>query len=117
MQDNKSELNKGCCTTTSKNTPRSKTKNLLRNMNPTRDVVKTLNFHYTLVDTLRSKYKKSKATRQKQHIANILTSKILSKYRMRKMMQTAVGVSRQLGEHSKSAKRSKQRSYYTKVGN
>ena len=101
---------------TGKNTPRSKTKNLLRNMNPTRDVVKTLNFHYTLVDTLRSKYKKSKATRQKQHIANILTSKILSKYRMRKMMQTAVGVSRQLGEHSKSAKRSKQRSYYTKVG-
>ncbi|XP_062609736.1 splicing factor Cactin-like [Saccostrea cucullata] len=64
--------------------PRSKTDQLLGEQNVTEEVRRTLLFHHTVVRSIKEKYKNSKKQRNRQIIANVVSSKLLRKYRLKK---------------------------------
>ncbi|XP_038063032.1 uncharacterized protein LOC119733721 [Patiria miniata] len=72
--------------------PRSKTRKLLRHCVVDRDVTKELVFHHVLLDELREKYRQNNMLRDKQKIRRVAASNIVKKYRMVKRLSSTLGV-------------------------
>ena len=70
--------------------PRTTTKSALQDCPATSSIKRTLNFHYALLGDLRAKYKADKA---KQGFVNILTGKLIKKYRFKKLCEQSIGFS------------------------
>lgn len=76
--------------------PSSRTRNLLRYLNPGRPnmkVKKILTFHFSLLDDIKRRFKESKTERQRQSFCRFLSGKIMKKYRMRKFAEQELGLS------------------------
>jgi hypothetical protein len=74
--------------------PRSKTRRLLRRVPVSREVHKTLVFHHALVDNISKKYASTKHKKTRQVIANLVTGRILKKYKLKKRVQETLAISR-----------------------
>ena len=74
--------------------PRTKTNTLIRGQKVSDEVKRTLNFHHSLVKGIREKYRLSVDRRNKELFINVLTSKLLRKYRLKKYTARAFGYSR-----------------------
>ncbi|XP_064601012.1 uncharacterized protein LOC135467176 [Liolophura sinensis] len=79
--------------------PRSKTRQLLRNFHVGKSVRQTLNFHFALVSDLKAKYKASHHERRKQMVARLLTGKIVKQYRFQKFAEEIFGFSQRRWKH------------------
>jgi len=77
-------------------TPRSKTRYLLRGLNVTPHVTRTLEFHAALTADIKGMLKNSNKQRHKQIIAKLLTGKIVRKYRCRRLSEETFGFSHKL---------------------
>jgi len=91
------------------NTPRSKTKQLLRlfNLNKGNEVRRTLIFHNALIDQLKESYKNG----NRKSINKILAGNILKKYKFKVKARNAIGV------HSHQGCRKKQHSLSKRLEN
>lgn len=74
-----------------KDTPRSKTRKLLRYMNVSSEVRKTLVFHNAVMDDLRDKYKLSKTLNEKRRLACIVMGKRIMNCRLQQHSQDQLG--------------------------
>jgi len=87
----KKKTNHWSVATTETPSPRSKTRKLLqhlaRNTKQKSAVVKTLNFHYALLSSIREKYRKTKSERDKQKVWRYFCGKIMRKYKMMKIAE------------------------------
>lgn len=81
---------------TSDMTPRTKTRFLLRGLNVTPHVTRTLEFHAALTDDIKEMLKSSKKQRHKQMITKLLTGKIVRKYRCCRISEETFGFSHKL---------------------
>lgn len=70
--------------------PRTKTRSTLQDCPASSSIRRTLNFHYALLGDLRAKYKADKA---KQGVVNILTGKLIKKYKFKKLCEQMIGFS------------------------
>lgn len=96
-----------------KDSPRTKTRKLLRGQSVSDEVRRKLLFHQTLVKGLRDKYKETRKRRTQQEIVGILPSKLLQKYKLKSYAAGAIGYSRRrvLGDEvSKNSSLSKRNS-------
>ena len=59
-----------------------------------REVHKTLVFHHALVDNISKKYASTKHKKTRQVIANLVTGRILKKYKLKKRVQETLAISR-----------------------
>ena len=78
---------------TATDSPRGKTKGLLKNQKVTSDVRKTLLFHNALIAGIMQKYSKLKSEKQKQIMTKSITSSILKKYRLVKVARESLNLS------------------------
>ena len=76
-----------------KDSPRTKTRKLLRHFSVDSKVRKTLTFHHALVNDLRSGYKNAKCEQVRRNISTLVTGKIVKRYRMQRLSQRAFGFS------------------------
>ena len=80
-------------------TPRSKTRNLLRHLSQ-KTVKKTLLFHNVLLDAIKQKYK-SGGQKSKKYISDMLRGNILRKYKLKTHAAREIGFSNH-GKHAKT---------------
>ncbi|KAL5010757.1 hypothetical protein ScPMuIL_013062 [Solemya velum] len=97
----KRSTNKADVSTNIPDTPRTKTRKLLRCLSG-KTLRKTLDFHHALIAELREKYKQGKKT-----VAAIVSGSIMKKYRCRKHARNEIGISTKRGSHSKIGSLSK----------
>lgn len=74
--------------------PRTKMNTLTRGQKVSEEVKRTLNFHHSLVKGIREKYRSAAERKNKEMFVNVLTSKLLRKYRLKKYAAKAFGFSR-----------------------
>lgn len=74
--------------------PRTKTNTLIRGQKVSEEVKRTLNVHHSLVKGIREKYRLAAERKSKEMFVNVLTSKLLRKYRFKKYAAKAFGFSR-----------------------
>ncbi|KAL7857250.1 hypothetical protein SRHO_G00161490 [Serrasalmus rhombeus] len=79
--------------------PRTAVKALLGRQKVRSPVKKALLFHAALVEDIRSKYKKSKANKEKQLIAKVVTGNIVKKYKLQSYARSAFGYSKKRAIH------------------
>ena len=75
-------------------TPRTKTRKLLRNLTVPLKVKKTLVFHHALTSDLKATYREAKSEKERQQFSKIVTGKIIKHYRMQRWAQASLGFSR-----------------------
>ena len=76
-----------------KETPRSKTRRLLRYCSVTSDVRRTLLFHNAVMDNIRTKYMMCKSRLAKNRIKNLVMSKTVKRCKMEAVCRQAFGFS------------------------
>ncbi|XP_037395079.1 uncharacterized protein LOC108426002 isoform X1 [Pygocentrus nattereri] len=79
--------------------PRTAVKALLGRQKVRSPVKKALLFHAALVEDIRSKYKKSKANKEKQLIDKVVTRNIVKKYKLQSYARSAFGYSKKRAIH------------------
>lgn len=67
------------------NSPRTKTKTLLKGQKVTTAVKRTILFHHVFIQGIKEKYHQSKSDKTKQLLAKALRGKLLKKYRMQRL--------------------------------
>lgn len=88
----------------STDSPRSKTKHLLKHQKVTEEVRKALLFHNAFIEGIKQKYKKLRSERQKQIMSKAVTSSILKKYRLVKVASESLSMSqRRLNENIRAS--------------
>ena len=75
-----------------KNSPRTKTKNVLWGQKVLTTTRRILFFHNVIIESLRKKYYELKKTRDKRVIDQLLTKSVLSKYRLKRLTAKELGV-------------------------
>ena len=73
-------------------TPRSKTRRLLRGAHASTELRRTLLFHNTFVDGIREKYQHVTSTSNRKSCSFAVCSKLLKKYHMMHMCSQATGI-------------------------
>lgn len=77
-----------------KDTPRTKTRKLMQCFKLNKaSVRKTLLFHHALVDEIRNRYQDTRCERDKRLCANIVTGKIVRKYKLQQLASESLGFS------------------------
>ncbi len=77
------------------NTPRSKTKHLLKDSpNVSSKVRKLLVFHHALTEQIREKYNETSSKRSKQLIARSVSGKVIKRYRFANTLKVSLGMSK-----------------------
>ena len=82
-------------------TPKSKTLRMLSSRGANQRVKKTLIFHNSLVAEIKAKIK---CNREHKLLKQLISGKIISKYRLRNMLSKAVGLSRTAKEKKENKK-------------
>lgn len=77
---------------TADETPRTKTRRLLRCFSVSSEVRKSLILHHAIVDEIRSRYKVTKSEREKQLMAQIFTRGIVRRCRLQKYAVNVLGI-------------------------
>ena len=73
--------------------PRTKTRKLLRYATRN-DVRKTLEFHHTLIQEIKAKYRATTVEREKQVFCRLFTGRIIKRCKYQKLCQSVLGMSR-----------------------
>ncbi|KAI4794712.1 hypothetical protein KUCAC02_031890 [Chaenocephalus aceratus] len=73
------------------NSPGAKTREILQGQQVNPPVRKALKFHFAILGALKQKYKALKETKSKQNLAQLLSEKMIKKYRCRTYCKKSIG--------------------------
>ena len=74
-------------------TPRTKTRKLLRHLSVPQQVRRTLDFHHVLTANLKATYQETRSEKERQQFSKLVTDRIIKRYRMQQWSQAALGFS------------------------
>jgi len=85
-------------------TPRHKTRRLLRHWPVSKQVKKSLVFHHAVVEDIRARYENSRSEREKQCIARLFTGGIVRRCKMQKFARNVLGIHSRMSSKLSSSK-------------